>query len=166
MRLHGSLWFLAFAASCATSVTPEPMPAADPVLEQNKELVRRFFEEVYNQGNYAFADSAVAADYKSHNRLGFEVLGPEGIKKAARAQRAAFPDQRSEILDLIAEGDKVVVRGRDTGTFTGSFMGMEPTGKRIDITWIDIFRIENGKLMEAWLEIDAGEFRRQLREGA
>ena len=134
-------------------------------LEQNKQLVSRFFEEVYNKGNYAFADSVVAADYKSHNRLGFEVLGPEGIKKAARAQRDAFPDQRSEILDLVAEGDKVVVRGRDTGTFTAPFMGIEPSGRRIDITWIDIFRIENGKLKEAWLEIDAGEFKRQLKEG-
>lgn len=142
------------------------MPAVDPTMEQKKELVLRFFDEVYNKGNYAFADSVIATDYKSHNRLGFEVLGPEGIKMAARTQRDAFPDQRSEILDLIAEGDKVVVRGRDTGTFTGPFMGIEPSGKRIDITWIDIFRIENGKLKEAWLEIDAGEFRRQLKEGA
>lgn len=145
---------------------PEPVFAADPKAKQNKDLVRRFFEEVYNKGNFDFADSVVAEDYTSHNRLGFEVLGPEGIKKAAKAQREAFPDQRSEILELIAEGDRVVVRGRDTGTFTGRFMGMEPSGKRIDITWIDIFRVENGMLKEAWLEIDAGEFERQLKEGS
>lgn len=166
MRSFGAILLIALAGSCATTPEPEPILAVYHKLEQNKELIRRFFEEVYNKGNYAFADSVIASDYKSHNRLGFEVLGPEGIKKAAKAQRDAFPDQRSAILDLVAEGDKVVVRGRDTGTFTHAFMGMEPSGKRIDITWIDIFRIENGRLMEAWLEIDAGEFRRQLKDGA
>jgi predicted ester cyclase len=110
------------------------MPAVDPAREQNEQLIRRFFEEVYNMGHYAFAGSVVAADCRSHNRLGFEVLGPEGIKKAAKAQRDAFPDQHTTILDMIAEGDKVVVRGRDTGTFTHPFMGREPSGTRIDIT--------------------------------
>lgn len=134
-------------------------------LQVNKELVRRMFEEVYNKGNYDFADEVFAENYISHNKLNIQVLGPDGIKKTAREQRAAFPDLRSELLDVIAEEDKVVVRGMDTGTHRGVFAGKAPTGKRFQITWIDIFRLENGKLAEAWLEIDAADFMKQLSEG-
>jgi steroid delta-isomerase-like uncharacterized protein len=131
--------------------------------DANKALVRRLFDEVYNQGRVEAADELIAQGYISHNRLELEVLGPEGIKHAARTQRAAFPDQVSVIEDLIAEGDKVVVRGRDAGTHSGGpFMGIPASGRRFEITWIDIFRVEDGKLAEAWLEIDTEEFRRQL----
>lgn len=106
----------------------------------------------------------MAPDYTSHNQLSIEVHGPEGIKATARAQRAAFPDQETIIDELIAEGDKVVVRGRDRGTHTGTaFAGIEARGRRFEITWINIFRVEGGKLREAWLEIDVEGFRRQLR---
>jgi predicted ester cyclase len=132
-------------------------------IEANKRLVRRLFDEVYNQGLYDVADELIAEAYVSHNKLALEVLGPAGIKQAARIQREAFPDQVSYIQDLIAEGDKVVVRGLDAGTHTGApFMGIPASGRRFEITWIDIFRIENGKLIEAWLEVDTTDFRRQL----
>jgi predicted ester cyclase len=131
--------------------------------DANKALVVRFLDEVYNMSNLAVADELVAPDYTSHNQLAIEVLGPEGIKKAAREQRAAFPDQESLIDDVIAEGDKVVVRGRDRGTHSGApFVGVAASGRRFEITWIDIFRVEDGQLREAWLEIDTGRFRRQL----
>jgi predicted ester cyclase len=131
--------------------------------ERNEALVRRLFDEVYNEGRYEVAAELIAEGYVSHNKLAIEVLGPEGIAEAARAQRTAFPDQRTEILDLIAQGDRVVVRGVDTGTHTGApFMGIDPSGCRFEITWIDIFRIEDGRLVEAWLEVDAGDLRRQL----
>jgi steroid delta-isomerase-like uncharacterized protein len=130
--------------------------------EANKALVRRFFDEVYNKGNLAVADELVATGHRSHNKLGLQVLGPEGIKNAARVQRPAFPDQQSALDDLIAEGDKVAVRGHDTGTHTGPFMGIPASGKRFHVTWTDIFRIEGGKLQEAWLAVDVADFRRQL----
>ncbi len=130
---------------------------------QNKLLVRRLFDEVYNKGNLDAADDLIAKRYISHNKLSIEVTGPAGIKKAAAMQRKAFPDQVSRLEDVIAEGDKVVVRGVDTGTHTGEpFMGMPAKGKTFTITWIDIFRVEKGKLAEAWLEMDVGDFRRQL----
>jgi steroid delta-isomerase-like uncharacterized protein len=130
--------------------------------EQNKSIVRRFFDEVYNKGNLAVADELVAPDYVSHNQLEIEVLGPEGIKRAASLQRSAFPDQMSLIQDLIAEGDKVVVRGVDQATHQGPFLGYPPTGKRVTFTWIDIFRLRDGQLAEAWLEINMESVRRQL----
>lgn len=131
-------------------------------IEANKALVRRTFEEIYNQGRYEVADEVFAENYVSHNGLGLTMLGSEGIKRVAAMQRVAFPDQQSIIEDLIAEGDKVVVRGVDRLTHMGEFLGYPPTGKTFSITWIDIFRIENGKLVEAWLEIDMENFRKLL----
>jgi predicted ester cyclase len=88
-------------------------------VEENKALLRRFFEEVYNRGNLAVADELVAEGYVSHNKLDSQVLGPEGIERAATMQRDAFPNLHTTIEHLIAEGNEVVVRGRDTGTHTG-----------------------------------------------
>ena len=131
--------------------------------EANKALVRRFFAEVWSKGRTELAKEMVADGYVSHNKLEIEVMGPAGIQRAVTEQRSAFPDLETTIEDLIAEADKVVVRATDRGTFTGAFMGMTPTGNRFTVTWIDIFRIEDGKLREAWLEIDTADFRRQLQ---
>jgi predicted ester cyclase len=133
--------------------------------EENKRLIRRFFDEVWNEGRVELAEEFVAEGYVSHNYLNISVLGPEGIRQAVLAQKAAFPDQHTTIEDLIAEGDKVVVRGRDDLTHAGEFMGYPPTGRRITVTWIDIFRIEDGKLVEAWLETDSRLFIEQLKGG-
>ena len=133
---------------------------SDP--EANKALVRRFFDEAWNQGRVEILDEIVAADYTSHNKLDVEVHGPDGLRAAITDQRASFPDLVTTIEDMIAEGDRVAVRAVDRGTFEHEFLGMEPTGRRFEITWIDIFRIEDGKLAEAWLELDFGDFRQQL----
>lgn len=133
--------------------------------EANKDLIRRFFAEVWNQGQVELAEQFVASDYISHNKLGIEVSGPEGIRQAVLAQRSAFPDLVTQIDDIIAENDKVVVRAVDRGTFVNSFGGMSPTGNAFTVTWIDIFRIEDGMLKEAWLEIDSADFRSQLLGG-
>ena len=133
---------------------------SDP--EANKALVRRFFDEAWNQGRVEILDEILTPDYTSHNKLEIEVLGPEGLRTAILDQRRAFPDLTTTIEDLIAEGDRVAVRAVDRGTFDGPFLGMEPTGRTFEITWIDFFRIEDGRLAEAWLELDVGDFRRQL----
>ena len=133
-----------------------------PKNENREQLIRYFFEEVYNKGNMKVADSLVAPGYKSHNKLEIQVLGPEGIKKAALAQRTAFSNWKTVLDEIVSSGDMVVVRGHDEGDFTGTFMGHEPTGNHFYITWIDIFRIENGQLVEAWLEIDTEDFKNQL----
>ena len=130
-----------------------------------KALVIHFLDEVYNKRNYSVADQLIAPNYTSHNELDIQVLGPEGIKRAAQMQHNAFPDLVSEFEDVIAEGNKVVVRGVDRATHLGEFMGFPPTGKPITLTWIDIFRLENGQLVEAWLETNTESLKRQLSGG-
>jgi steroid delta-isomerase-like uncharacterized protein len=130
--------------------------------EANKALVRRFFNEAWNGGSVELLAELVASDYAIHSNLDTEVFGPDGLRAAITEQRTAFPDLETTIEDIVAEGDRVAVRAVDRGTFERPFMGMEPTGRRFAITWIDIFRIEDGKLAEAWLELDVAEFQRQL----
>jgi predicted ester cyclase len=75
---------------------------------------------------------------------------------------AAFPDQHYEFQDIIAEGDKVVIGGIYSGTHKGEFMGQPPTGKRFSIVEIDIFRIEDDKVVEHWDAADTASMARQL----
>lgn len=131
-------------------------------IESNKALVRRVFEEIYNQGRYDVADELIAPDYLSHHGTESEIVGAEGVKRAARQQRATFPDLHTTLDDLIAEGDKVVVRGRDRVTHVTEFMGYPPTGRTFDITWMQIVRLENSKLVESWWEMDMEPFRKHL----
>jgi predicted ester cyclase len=131
-------------------------------IESNKAIVRRVFEEIYNQGLYEVADQLIAPDYLSHHGGESEIVGAEGVKQSAQAQRATFPDLCSIIDDLIAEGDKVVVRGRDRVTHVNEFMGYPPTGRTFEITWMQIVRVEGGKLAESWWEMDMEQFRNHL----
>jgi len=108
-------------------------------LEQNKDVVRRLVGEVFNTGQLA-----VIA----------ELYAPE---LAAAAEdwiapfRASFPDMRMEVVDLIAEGDKVVGRFTCSGTHRGAWLGYPPTGRRFEaVDEVSIFRLAGGRIVEAW----------------
>lgn len=117
--------------------------------EQNKLIVRRFSEEVENQGNFAVADELLARDIVSHTPLG-ETRGLEGAKQFGTMLRTAFPDLHVTIEDQVSEDDKVVTRWTCRGTHQGEFQGMHPTGKQVEITGMTISRIANGKIIEQW----------------
>jgi steroid delta-isomerase-like uncharacterized protein len=121
--------------------------------EQNRMLVRRAVEEVYNQGNLAVVDELVAGDLVIH-LPSEEVHGPAGAKQHVAALRAAFPDLRITIEDQISEGDKVVTRWTARGTHIGPFQGVPPTGKQGSMTGIDIDRIADGRVVECWVNSD------------
>ena len=120
----------------------------------NKALVRRLLEESFNSGNSAVADELVAADFVDHNPLPGLPPTAEGFKQSFAVIRAAMPDMTYTIEDVIAEGDKVVVRWTTSGTNTGEMLGMPATGKKATVTGIDIFRVQDGKLAEFWLSWD------------
>lgn len=118
------------------------MPAED-----NKQIVRRFFEDVFNKRKFDLIGEFIAPNYINHNSLS-PVSGPEGVRRINEAEVQAFPDIQTVIEDIIAEGDKVVIRCTDH--FTRSSDGIS-----ISLPWIEIIRLENGKAVEGWFVADA-----------
>jgi len=122
--------------------------------EANKALIRHLEDEVWNKGNLAAADAIFASDMIDHGQGGQRV-GPEAEKGRIAAYRATFSDGHTHVEDIIAEGDKVVVRWRGHGTHDGALMGAAPTGKEVTVTGINIYRIADGKIVEQWRAWDA-----------
>jgi predicted ester cyclase len=123
-------------------------------LEQNKALVRRFYEEI-DKGNIGILDELVAEDYIDHNPPPFPNLptGREGVKESFRIFQQATPGSH-HIEDQIAEGDKVVTRLTSVGKHEGDLPGAPRTGNDMKMTSITIHRIVNGRLVEKWSEKD------------
>ena len=119
----------------------------------NKELLRRFYKEVYADWNMALVDEVVSPRFTSHD-WPEGATGPQAFRKYYAAIRAAVPDARYEVDDLIAEADRVVVRWRLLGTHEGEFRGIAPTGHAIELKGIAIYRVDEGKLMERWVVSD------------
>ena len=124
--------------------------------EDNKVLVRQFYERAWNQKDLAFVDEHTASDYVDHTPGTPPGLPPgrEGMKALMSAYFTAFPDLHITVEDMLAESDKVVTRWKSTGTFKGEMMGMAPTGKSTTFTGISIDRIVNGKVVEGWTNFD------------
>ena len=133
-----------------------------PALDENKKLYLRLADEVLTKKNWALVDELIAPDFREH--VGGEVrrVGVEGFTAARLRRNAAFPDWTVTVDDIIAEGDKVVARATGQGTHLGEYMGIPPTGKRIKVSWIAIYRIADGKLAEHWQQIDELGLRQQL----
>ena len=123
-------------------------------VEQNKAIARQFFEEAYNTGNVALLDQLLAPTYVDEKAPPGTPIGPQGIAGIITMFRNAFPDLHFTIEDQIAEGDKVVTRYTFRGTQQGELMGIPPTGKQVSIGGISIYRIEGGKMQQAWIEYD------------
>ncbi len=120
---------------------------------QNKAIARRYLEEVWNQGNLDAAREIVAADVVGH--VGnHRFQGIEVLEERVTGGHAAFSDLHFVAEDVIAEGDKVVIRWRQTGTNTGTYMGHPPTHRTLETTGINIFRIVSGKIAEVWVNSD------------
>ena len=114
--------------------------------EANKALVRRVLEEIWHAGNLAAVAELFATDYVNHNPATAEVRDRTGYQAWAGALRAAMPDMRIEVAELIAEGDRVVKRFTTCGTQTGELLGIPPTGKLEAFTGITIYQIGGGKV--------------------
>ena len=129
--------------------------------EENKAVVRRAYEEV-NRGDLDASAGYVSPDMVRNG----ELAGREADKRRDEAMLAAFPDLHYDIEDLVAEGDKVVARWRMTGTqegeLAGPTMSIPPSGKRLDVWGLSLYRIENGMATEIWENFDRMEFLGQL----
>ena len=125
--------------------------------EENKELMRHYFSEVFSKGNLALAETLIAPDYVNHGADGPPggwPKGPEGTRAMVGTYRGAFPDINFKVEDQVASGDMVVTRFTATGTFTGPLAGMPPTGKSAVVTGISMERIAGGQIAETWVNFD------------
>lgn len=132
--------------------------------EANKTLVRRWFEEVWNQGHEETIDELFAVNGVGYGLGDTEapVQGPAGIKPFVRNLRGALPDIHMKIEDIMAEGDRVTVRITAEGTHKGGNLGVAPTGGRVRIEGIVIVRIANGQIVEGWNSWDQLGLLRQI----
>ena len=131
--------------------------------EQNKALVRRFLEKVWNEGDLAAIEECLATNYINHDpSVAGQPPGPEVYRRAVTQFRTAFPGLHTTIEQVIAEGDMVVVRGTDRATHHGEFMGIPATGKQVTVPWMAIYRVTDGKIVEEWVGTDSMGTLRQL----
>jgi predicted ester cyclase len=117
--------------------------------EENKALIRRAYEEAFNQRNLAVLDEVDAPDFVVHN-ASTTMQGLEAFKQFLSLYLTAFADARFTVEDLVAEGDRVVARHTFRGIHTGDLMGIAPTGKQVTTTGVTITRFANGKGVELW----------------
>lgn len=124
--------------------------------EANKEVVRRAFEEVWNQRRLEAVDELFAPDFVFHSPAEPEpIRGLDGYKRFVARIRGGFPDVGVRVEDIIAEGDMVAVRVTMEMTHTGTYQGIPPAGKGLRATQMFFDRMADGKIAESWQEIDA-----------
>ncbi len=122
--------------------------------QENKAIVRRYYDEVFNLRKVELLDQLAVEDYVEHDPFPGMGNGRSDLKARVGAILGAFNPVKFTIEDLVAEGDRVVVRWSQTGTQSGNFMGIPPTGKQFTIAGIDIHEVRDGRMAEHWHVVD------------
>ncbi len=132
-------------------------------LESNKRLVRRLIEEGFNSGDLDAVDEIVAEDVVTHNPIILDAPGgSDSVRGGIEMIRKSFPDIHVEILDMVAEGDRVAIFLRMSGTNTGDYRRGGATGRSGSLRAFFIWRIADGKLAESWGVADRFDMLQQL----
>jgi steroid delta-isomerase-like uncharacterized protein len=138
-------------------------PSSDGSIQsRNKAVAMRVFDEIFNQGKFQVADEIYAPDFQNHGLHRSVDLKTD--QDAVHAEKKAFPDLQMSVQQMVAEGDKVAVLWTFQGTHTGSgYEGLPPTGTRVEIRGITIWRIVNGRIVEEWSSFsETGAYVRML----
>ena len=134
--------------------------------EENKNLIRRAVDEIWNKGEYDKLGEFISPDFKVYfNSSDDQVHGVRGTRQYYTELRNAFPDIHFTIDTMIAEGDKVVTQWTAKGTHKGVFKGIPATGQKITISAIDIDQIVDGRSIQCWMKMDELGLLRQLGVG-
>jgi steroid delta-isomerase-like uncharacterized protein len=130
----------------------------------NKQIARRWFEEVWNNRDAKAISRMFAKEGVAHGlgADGEDLIGPDGFLPFHTAFLTSFADLQITIDDLIEAEDRVAVRWRARGTHTGGGLGLAPTGKPMSITGMSILRVQNGQIVEAWNNFDVLGMHQQL----
>lgn len=131
-------------------------PASDSGPQaRGRRLVRRFFDDVFNERRHDAAAEVLASDFVAHHPAFPEgIRGVDGVMQTAAVFREGFSDLRYEVDDLVAEGDRVACRWTARGTHDGVFMGVPASGRPAVFVGCDIFRVADDRLVEAWVVSD------------
>ena len=131
----------------------------------NKKIIQRLYKEILEDWNMPLADDLVADQFTSHDWPKGSPSGPEAFRNYySNVIRSVVPDARYEVDDMIAEGDKVVVRWRLLGTHKGNFLDISPTGRWVTLKGIAIYRLEDSKVTERWVVTDLHGLLQELKE--
>lgn len=158
MKTHPVFFIALLGASLVGCLTRPPQALSD-----NKATILRSETELWSKGNLAVADELYSPNFICHFVAGTEWRGVAGIKTAVASHRTSFPDWNERVDDIVAEGDRVVIRFTSTGTQRGVFAGLAPTGRRVTIQEIAIFRVVGGKIAEQWGMPDSQSLMEQLK---
>ena len=131
-------------------------------VEQNRRIIRRLYDELFSKWNLPVIEELFSPDFVGHEMPPGTPRGPAGVRQFYAGIRAGLPDVNLTPEDIIAEGDKVVVRWRARATHKGPFLDIPPTGASVSFTGIAIYRLSNGKVVERWVEVDLLGLARQL----
>jgi CubicO group peptidase (beta-lactamase class C family)/predicted ester cyclase len=148
---------MALIVALALLSSPFQATAQDPdPLETNKDIARRYIEELFSQGNLDVADELISEEFVNHSPFGADdTRDREGLKQAVTGFLASFSDGEFVIDDMIAEGDLVAIRGTGRGTHDGqAFAGAPATGAKVEFTWTIFLRIKDGKITDRWANVD------------
>ena len=139
------------------------MQAGETTAAANRDRQRQFVEVLQRDGDLDRVEEFIHPDAVDHSLPPGLPDGPEGARAVLGAIRAAFPDHDAEIVHVIAEGDLVATYKTFTGTNTGEFFGMPPTGKRATIRVMDFVRYRDGMIVEHWNVVDLAGLQAQLQ---
>ncbi|MFC2024351.1 ester cyclase [Chloroflexota bacterium] len=130
--------------------------------EQNKDIARRWMDEVWQNGNEAVIDELLADNFTFSYASPETKPNREGYKQTVKDFHVTFADVQFTTEDMVAEGDKVTVHWKGSTTNKGGFLGLEPTGKQVTVAGISIIQIANGKILRAVVYMDVQGVLEQL----
>jgi steroid delta-isomerase-like uncharacterized protein len=146
--------------SIGTPAAAEGCPTGDDAAHEA--LVRRWWDEGWNGGDLDALDEVLAPDHVHHWAVGPDTAGVDAVEGRLGEWRAAFPDLRRTVDDVVVEGERVVARWTAAGTQQGAYRGTAATGRAVEWRGINLFRISCGRIVEIWSEMDALGLRARL----
>lgn len=129
---------------------------------QNKEIVRRVYQEIFDVNDITAVDKLFAPDVRIHDPIMGDQQGIEAYRQLASFFLSAFPQETTDLNIFVAEGDYVAVLHTHHAVNTGSFMGLPPTGLTVHVPGIELYRLQNGRIVEFWRHDDDAGLMRQL----
>lgn len=132
-------------------------------VQENKEFVRTWNEEVFEKQNLDVIDDLVAEEFVGYDpALPEPMRGPDGVREVVEMVLSAFPNSQVELEEVVGEGDRVAVRNSITATHKGEYLGIEPTGEEIEVTVVAFQRIDDGQFVEEYQLVDRLRMLQQL----